>query len=201
MIAIEHPEDKPEFDWWVLGGKSTAGHTPGNNLLIAAGKKLADWIKQELGITSFRQAYHIELGAIYMKDTAVLAGLGCIGKNNLLVTPQYGPRQRLRVILVDADLPATGPSDFNPCHDCDMPCRTACPVKAFDKTLYTAEEYGFPQLLAAPASSAGRCATNARTRTARNTNLWRSRVRTSRASWPSSAGSVNLPVQLVSDEF
>jgi epoxyqueuosine reductase len=146
VIAIEHPEDKPELDWWILGGKSKAGHTPGNDLLIAAGKKLAVWIEHELGITSFRQAYHIELGAIYMKDTAVMAGLGCIGKNNLLVTPQYGPRQRLRVILVDADLPATGPSDFDPCRDCKMPCRAACPVNAFDKTLYTEEEYGFPQL-------------------------------------------------------
>ena len=107
VIAIEHPEDKQELDWWILGSKSTAGNTPGNKLLIAAANKLADWIEQELGMTSYRTPYHIELGAIYMKDTAVLAGLGCIGKNNLLVTPQFGPRQRLRVLLVDAELPPT----------------------------------------------------------------------------------------------
>jgi len=146
VIAIEHPEDKPELDWWILGTKSTAGNTPGNKLLIAAANQLADWIEQELGMTCFRMPYHIELGGIYMKDTAVLAGLGCIGKNNILVTPQYGPRQRIRVIMVDADLPPTGPIDFDPCNGCDMPCRVACPANAFGETLYRAEEYGFDQL-------------------------------------------------------
>jgi epoxyqueuosine reductase len=97
-------------------------------------------------MTCFRLPYHIELGGIYMKDTAVLAGLGCIGKNNILVTPHYGPRQRLRVMLVDAELPPTGPIDFDPCRDCDMPCRAACPMDAFGETLYRAEEYGFDQL-------------------------------------------------------
>ena len=146
VIAIEHPEDKPELDWWILGTKSAAGNTPGNKLLIAAANKLADWLEQELSMTCFRLPYHVELGAIYMKDAAVLAGLGCVGKNNLLVTPEYGPRQRLRVLLVDAELPPTGPSDFDPCRDCDMPCRAACPMRAFKETLYRAEEYGFDQL-------------------------------------------------------
>jgi len=146
VIAIEHPPEKPELDWWILGSKSTAGNTPGNKLLMASIKKLADWIEQELDMTCFRLPYHIELGSIYMKDAAVLAGLGCIGKNNILVTPQYGPRQRLRVMLVDVDLPSTGPSEFDPCHNCDMPCRSACPVNAFKKTLYRENEYGFAQL-------------------------------------------------------
>ena len=101
VIAIEHPPEKPELDWWILGSKSAAGNTPGNKLLIAAINKLADWVEQELGITCFRLPYHIELGGIYMKDTAVLAGIGCIGMNNILVTPEYGPRQRLRVMLMD----------------------------------------------------------------------------------------------------
>lgn len=146
VIAIEHPPQKPELDWWILGGKSAAGNTPGNKLLMASIKELADWIEQALDVTCFRLPYHIELGSIYMKDAAVLAGLGCIGKNNILVTPQYGPRQRLRVMLVDVDLPSTGPSDFDPCHNCDMPCRSACPVNAFKKTLYREDEYGYAQL-------------------------------------------------------
>jgi epoxyqueuosine reductase len=37
-----------------------------------------------------------------MKDAAALAGLGCIGKKRLLITPRYGSHQRLRVMLVDA---------------------------------------------------------------------------------------------------
>jgi epoxyqueuosine reductase len=75
-----------------------------------------------------------------------MAGLGCIGKNNLLVTPQFGPRQRLRVMLIDADIPATEPIDFDPCLGCAMPCRKACPQKAFDHVVYSKEEYGLSLL-------------------------------------------------------
>ena len=143
VIAIAHPPEKPELDWWILGGKSAAGNTPGNKILMSIMNKLTKWLEKETGATCFKLPYHIEFGAIYMKDTAVLAGLGCIGMNNILVTPQYGPRQRLRVMLVDTDLPSTGPQDFDPCLDCDMPCRTACPVKAFDEKIYSEKEYGF----------------------------------------------------------
>ncbi len=34
VIAISHPEEKPELDSWILGGKSTAGNTPGNKKLV-----------------------------------------------------------------------------------------------------------------------------------------------------------------------
>ena len=143
IIALEHPPEKPEMDWWVLGTKSAAGNTPGNKILMALMNKLITWLETEKGVKCFKLPYHIELGAIYMKDTAFLAGLGCIGMNNIVITPQFGPRQRLRVMLVDVDLPATGPlSDFDPCLECPMPCRKACPVKAFDARLYTKEEYG-----------------------------------------------------------
>lgn len=142
VIAVAHPPEKPELDWWVLGGKSAAGNTEGNRILMRIVKKVAEWLEQEKSVRSFKLPYHIEHGGIYMKDTAVMAGLGCIGKNNILVTPQYGPRQRLRIVLLDMDLPATGPIDFDPCLDCHMPCRSACPVNAFSETIYTEEEYG-----------------------------------------------------------
>jgi epoxyqueuosine reductase len=58
---------------------------------------------------------------IYLKDAAVLAGFGCIGMNNLMITPQFGPRQRIRVLLVNTVLPSTGSMDFDPCNGCDMP--------------------------------------------------------------------------------
>lgn len=143
IIALEHPPEKPELDWWILGTKSTAGNTPGNKILMSIIKKLASWLEEQRGVRCFKLPYHIELGSIYMKDTAVLAGLGCIGMNNILVTPQYGPRQRLRVVLVDIELTPTGPLEgFDPCLDCNMPCRSACPQKAFDEVIFTKEEYG-----------------------------------------------------------
>jgi epoxyqueuosine reductase len=42
-----------------------------------------------------------------------MAGLGCIGKNNLLVNQIYGPRIRLRAILLDAALPSIRAVEFN----------------------------------------------------------------------------------------
>jgi epoxyqueuosine reductase len=144
VLAVEHSPEKPELDWWVTG--ISAGNTAGNKLLMSTFDKLADWLKLEMGNHSFKLPYHIEHGAIYMKDAAVLAGLGCIGKNNILVTPQFGPRQRLRVMLTDADLPSTGVMVYDPCADCPLPCRDACPQKAFAETIYTREEYGLDKL-------------------------------------------------------
>ena len=53
------------------------------------------------------------------------------GKHNLLVTPQYGSRVRLRGIFIEADLEPTGPIDFYPCDGCGMPCHAVCPRDAF----------------------------------------------------------------------
>lgn len=141
VISVAHPEEKPELDWWILGGKSAAGNTPGNRILMDIVKKLAAWVEEEKGIKCFKLPYHIEHGGIYMKDTAVLAGLGCVGKNNILVTPQFGPRHRMRIMLFDMELPPTGPADFDPCIDCDIPCRAACPVSAFGEKIYDEKEY------------------------------------------------------------
>ena len=34
-------------------------------------------------------------------------------------------------------LPPTGPTDFDPCRDCEAPCLKACPNQAFDKQVLT----------------------------------------------------------------
>lgn len=143
VIAVEHPLGAPDMDWWLKGLK---GGTRGNAKLMAVFSKLADWLKDEKKIPYIKLAYHIEHGAVFMKDTAVLGGLGCIGKNNMVVTPEYGPRIRLRVMMLDYDLPSTGILDFDPCTDCKEYCRKACPEKAFDKEIYSAKEYGQNEL-------------------------------------------------------
>lgn len=138
VIAVAHPEEKPDYDWWIKGLK---GGTKGNVRLISVFSKLADWLEKEKQINCIKLPYHIENGAVFMKDSAVLGGLGCIGKNNMLITPEFGPRIRLRVMLMDVDLPSTGISDFDPCTDCKEYCRKACPQKAFDEKIYSEEEF------------------------------------------------------------
>jgi len=44
VIAVEHPEDKPELDWWQDGLK---GGTPGNKVLMTIVVRLSDWLRKE----------------------------------------------------------------------------------------------------------------------------------------------------------
>ena len=134
VIGVAHNADEPELDWW--GGKGT----PGNRILIRINKKLSEWIENTFSVKTHNLPYHVEKGGIFLKDAAVMAGLGCIGKNNLVITPGYGPRIRFRALLLDRKAEANGPQDFNPCTDCEQPCRKACPLKAFQNTIYTADE-------------------------------------------------------------
>ena len=136
VIGVEHPADQPELDWY--DGKGT----PGNRILIRIVGELSVWLEETLAIRSHRPPYFIESRGIFLKDSAALAGLGRIGRNNLVITPEYGPRVRWRALLLDHPAEATGPLDFDPCHACDQPCRTACPVGAFDRTVYSSSELG-----------------------------------------------------------
>ena len=143
VIAVEHPEDKPELDWWQKGLK---GGTPGNQILMTIISRLTDWLRKETGCEARGMPYYIVKGGIFLKDAAVMAGLGCVGKNNMLVTPEYGPRVRLRAALLDIKLPATRPSDFDPCPECDIPCRKVCPQNAFQKKIQIENPLGINEL-------------------------------------------------------
>jgi len=127
--GLLHPASEPVLDWWSLKVK---GFTPGNRELAAQSKRLRTWMNEELGMGALSLPYQIEYGGAFLKDSAALAGLGVIGKNNLLVTPQFGPRLRLRGMFMEAEMEPTGPiSGFDPCATCDRPCHRACPRDAF----------------------------------------------------------------------
>ena len=126
--ALSHPESEPVLDWWSMKVK---GFTPGNGIMRLQSRKLRIWMGEELGIKALSLPYQIEYGGALLKDAAHLAGLGVIGKNNILITPEFGPRVRLRGIFMEAELESTGPIDFDPCNGCDRPCHQACPRDAF----------------------------------------------------------------------
>jgi epoxyqueuosine reductase len=142
IIAVEHPEDKPELDWWRDG---YSGGTAGNRILMSVNNRLCAWL-EEKDIHTQKLIYFIERGGIFLKDAAAVAGLGCIGKNNMLVTPEFGPRVRLRAMLTYEALPPTEPTDFDPCQDCSMPCRKACPQEAFASRIYSGKKVGLKAL-------------------------------------------------------
>jgi epoxyqueuosine reductase len=68
---------------------------------------------------------------IPLKTSAVRCGLGCQGKNTLLITPNYGPRVRLISVLTSAELDVDEPFKENICGDCER-CVVACPTKALE---------------------------------------------------------------------
>ena len=141
VIAVSHPEDEPELDWTYA-----SGNTPGNWLLQRINGELAAWIEETLHIRTHKMPYWVEKGGIYLKDTAVLGGLGCIGRNNLLITPELGPRVRLRATLLEEELTPTGPIAFDPCDGCEEFCRKACPQNAFDGVVLSSVETGMYNL-------------------------------------------------------
>ncbi len=79
------------------------------------------------------------------KMAATSAGLGWIGKNGLLINPDFGPRLSLATVLTDAPLQADAPVETSLCGDCGL-CMEYCPSDAI-----TGEEWSrrkpFPELI------------------------------------------------------
>ena len=67
-------------------------------------------------------------GHLSHKEVARRAGLGWIGRNNLLVTPQYGAQVRLVTVLTDYPLKVDTPLNED-CGDC-YACLSVCPAGA-----------------------------------------------------------------------
>lgn len=73
------------------------------------------------------------------KMIAHIAGLGWIGKNCLLVTPEHGPRLRLISILTQAPLDTVNDPVEQRCNNCNE-CMTICPVNAIKGRNYISGE-------------------------------------------------------------
>jgi epoxyqueuosine reductase len=69
-----------------------------------------------------------QLAHISHKHVAVQAGLGWIGRNNLLVTPEFGAYLRLVTVLTNMPLKADQPIPWG-CNSCRA-CVSSCPSKS-----------------------------------------------------------------------
>lgn len=72
------------------------------------------------------------VGAVSLRHVAEAAGLGRLGKSNLLVTPGLGPRVRLGAVVTTADLKPDNRFVEDICQDCES-CVKACPVGALSQ--------------------------------------------------------------------
>ena len=85
--------------------------------LAVAASQTIDWRKQ--------------IAHLSHKRVAVQAGLGWLGRNNLLVTPQYGARVRLVTVLTNMPLQTDQPLQED-CRACQA-CLSVCPAGAIGK--------------------------------------------------------------------
>lgn len=67
------------------------------------------------------------------KHAAVAAGLGVIGKNSLLITPEYGNMVWLTVVLTEAELEADSIMENTLCNEKCHICIDACPSHALSE--------------------------------------------------------------------
>jgi len=72
-----------------------------------------------------------QLGHFCHRHAAVEAGIGWIGKNNLLITHEFGAHQRLATILTDLPLQQGKALENTGCGLCNK-CVNACPAHALD---------------------------------------------------------------------
>jgi epoxyqueuosine reductase len=90
----------------------------GARALPVAASQLVDWQNQR--------------GHLSHKRIAVGAGLGWLGRNNLLITPRFGAQVRLVTLLTDLELEPDRPLDDG-CGSCHA-CVSACPAKAIGES-------------------------------------------------------------------
>jgi len=91
------------------------------------------------------------LGFLSLKHAAVSCGMGALGRNNLLLTPEFGPHQRLCAVITEAPLEADSRRELNLCKGCNK-CEQACPSGALREGRYDVDPcfvywaYGFKKL-------------------------------------------------------
>jgi len=104
-----------------------------NELLDAVAFRMASSI-QEMGHRALAIAasqtvdWRRQIGHLSHKKVAVLAGLGWLGRHNLVVSPSHGARIRLVTVLTDLPLEIDQPIEEN-CRDC-RDCIPVCPAGA-----------------------------------------------------------------------
>ena len=79
------------------------------------------------------------LAPFSFKYAATRAGIGWIGKNDVVITERYGPRVRLSAVLIDYPFACAAPVTRSRCPEGCRLCVDACPCRALKNTLWNAD--------------------------------------------------------------
>jgi len=101
--------------------------------------QIIDWEKQRAHVSH--------------KHIAARAGIGWIGRNNLLVSPRFGSRQRLLTVLTNLPLKTDQPLDRG-CGECRA-CVSSCPSRSIKERPEDFDHLGCYQMMRALVKKAG----------------------------------------------
>jgi epoxyqueuosine reductase len=99
-----------------------------HDLLRTRANALAAWLESQ--VPGCRTRGVVDSAPLAERDYGLLAGLGWIGKNTMLIDPRAGSYFFLTALLTDLDLPVDTPLEVDHCGTCTA-CLDACPTDAF----------------------------------------------------------------------
>jgi len=115
-----------------------AAYAVGNDyhdVLVDRLKQLVSSLEARLG-RKIQNRYYTDTGPLLERELAQRAGLGWIGKNTCLISPQHGSYFFLAELLLDLQLVQDQPMKIDHCGECTL-CIEACPTACIlpDRTL------------------------------------------------------------------
>ncbi len=121
-----------------LKGKGVAAYGVGDDyheVLTDRLKQLVSSLEARLG-REIKNRYYTDTGPLLERELAQRAGLGWIGKNTCLISPEQGSYFFLAEILLDLPLEPDQPIKTDHCGECTL-CIEACPTDCIlpDRTL------------------------------------------------------------------
>ena len=103
--------------------------------LTHVGYKMAKFLRRRgwnaLYLPAGKQNPRFRTAPFYHMPAMHLAGLGTLGQNCSILTPEFGPRVFVTSIITDCPLPAGQPMEEEMCDHCDL-CVENCPAGALD---------------------------------------------------------------------
>jgi len=120
---------------------NTADYTENRNAIVAQMTNMAKEVEKRIkkdghkakaiSATGGKFVEGKHFGYISLKHAAELAGLGVIGRNYLLLNPEYGNLLWFSAVLTDADLVPDKKASYTICKNCNT-CVETCPSGALD---------------------------------------------------------------------
>lgn len=154
VMAVAHSlgaVHAPDIRLWTRNKMQTS------RLLDQTAEKVARWLEREgylslpisadkpaeihkLDPATGRKLPHTRtVGSLSLKHAAAGAGMGQMGRSNLLLTPEFGPHQRLCAIVTEAALEPDPSRQLDLCVPGCRKCEEACPVGALGGSGYSVD--------------------------------------------------------------